>query len=547
MPLARSLGAGERAATSAGATDVAARVHLVDAAVCAVAVGASLALVRPLSGVHSLTLWSDVLVVLVATALGTAALGFVRMRSDAALAAAIGKLDKVAGGDLMVATTVVSPGHAGLVEAAIRDIVSQQRQLLIETERSAELLGEGWKTINEVAWTMMDTSEGTVAEVTAAARAAGEVSENIQFIAGATQETTATMQEVASHAVDASEIGQSGVDQIAHAGKTVEDLQTASRRVDVVLALIGQVARQTHLLALNATIEAARAGEHGRGFTVVAGEVKQLAEKTAQATGDVTATMREIETGSQRAVSSINSVSETIQGMSSRQHSIAAAVEQQTATTHAIARSTAMAADQALALEGNVKALTNAVRLGAYAGAKARTVAAEVADTEKTLRGILERFRFERVEVGADGDAGSAQVAVTVNGVTTIENGVTGHGLNQFTYAGTWGHATSNLEAAGTNSHSSMPGDTATLRFVGTRIRFYGVVASNHGTASLAVDGGQPATIDQYAPERIQGGLAWESPVLPRGEHTFVLTVLGEANPASRYIWVNVDRVEVDA
>ena len=547
MPLARSLGAGERAATSARATDVAARVHLIDAAVCAVTVGASLALVRPLSGGHSLTLWSDVLVVLIAVVLGTTGLGFVRKRSDVALAVAIDRLDKVAGGDLMVSTAVVSPGHAGLVEAAIHDIVSQQRQLLIETERSAQLLGEGWKTINEVAWTMMDTSEGTVAEVTAAARAAGEVSENIQFIAGATQETTATMQEVASHAVDASEIGQSGVEQIAHAAKTVEDLQTASRRVDVVLALIGQVARQTHLLALNATIEAARAGEHGRGFTVVAGEVKQLAEKTAQATGDVTATMREIETGSQRAVSSINSVSETILGMSNRQDSIAAAVEQQTATTHAIARSTSAAADQALALEGNVKSLTNAVRLGAYAGAKARTVAAEVADTEKTLRGILERFRFERVEVAADGDAGPAQVAVTVNGVTTIENGVTGHGLNQFTYTGTWGHATSNLEAAGTNSHSSMPGDTATLRFVGTRIRFYGVVASNHGTASLAVDGGEPATIDQYAPERVQGGLAWESPVLPRGEHTFVLTVLGDANPASRYIWVNVDRVEVDA
>ena len=57
----------------------------------------------------------------------------------------------------------------------------------------------------------------------------------------------------------------------------------------------------------------------------------------------------------------------------------------------------------------------------------------------------------------------------------------------------------------------------------------------------------EPAVIDQYAPERLQGGLGWQSMVLPRGEHTCVLTVLAESNPSSRYVWVNVDRFEIDA
>lgn len=92
-----------------------------------------------------------------------------------------------------------------------------------------------------------------------------------------------------------------------------------------------------------------------------------------------------------------------------------------------------------------------------------------------------------------------------------------------------------------------MPGDTCTVRFVGTRIRFYGVVAANHGKASLSVDGHEPAVIDQYAPEREQGGLARQSEVRPRGEHVCVLTVLGEANPNSCYVWVNVDKFEVEA
>jgi hypothetical protein len=65
--------------------------------------------------------------------------------------------------------------------------------------------------------------------------------------------------------------------------------------------------------------------------------------------------------------------------------------------------------------------------------------------------------------------------------------------------------------------------------------------------ASITVDGHEPAVIDQYAPERLQGGLAWQSPVLPRGEHVCVLTVLAESNPSSRYVWVNVDKFEIEA
>ncbi|HEY8728553.1 MAG TPA: hypothetical protein VIL94_03150 [Acidothermaceae bacterium] len=53
-------------------------------------------------------------------------------------------------------------------------------------------------------------------------------------------------------------------------------------------------------------------------------------------------------------------------------------------------------------------------------------------------------------------------------------------------------------------------------------------------------------TIDQFARERHQGGLGWQSDLLPRREHVFELKVLGTASPESRYVWVNVDRVEID-
>ncbi len=545
MPLPRAASDGP---TSSDVPVFAIAVRVTDYLIPAVATAAALTVLAITGALHSVSGLADLFAVALISALCGLASGLVRGRRNASMDGVISELQRIVGGDLRVRAEVTSEGQLRELEIAVRDIVLEMRGLVSAADRCADLLAGGWQTMNEVAWSMMNASEGTVVEVAAAARAAAEVSQSIQFIASATEETTATMREVAAHAIDASGLGQSGVEQITVAGKSVEDLRGASKRVEEVLRLINGVARQTHLLALNATIEAARAGEHGRGFAVVASEVKLLAEQTASATGNVAATMREIDEGSEHAGSSMQSVSETIYGMSTRQHSIAAAVEQQTSTTQAIARSTADAADQSVALASSVRSLTNAVRLGAYAGAKARTVAAEVATIEQTLHSIVERFRFDHVEdTRVDVEAGPVRGVTTVNGVTVVPNEVMGTGINQCNFEGTWGHATANLESDGSNAHSSMPGDTCTVRFVGTRIRFYGVVAANHGKASLSVDGGEPTIIDQYAPEREQGGLAWQSQVLPRGEHVCVLTVLAESNPNSRYVWVNVDKFEVEA
>jgi hypothetical protein len=117
--------------------------------------------------------------------------------------------------------------------------------------------------------------------------------------------------------------------------------------------------------------------------------------------------------------------------------------------------------------------------------------------------------------------------------------------LLQFNFVGNWCHSLANSEADGTNSYSSMPDDTVTLRFEGRQLTFYGVTGANHGIAAVSIDDGAEVLVDQYAPVRDASVRLWQSPQLPFGEHVFKLRVVGTMNEASRYNWATLEKVEI--
>ncbi|MEO6711934.1 MAG: methyl-accepting chemotaxis protein, partial [Mycobacteriales bacterium] len=386
-------------------------------------------------------------------------------------------LDALQRGDLTVHVTDAGADELGAIARSVDSTASRMRDLVIAVHHATRAVRKGWEEVEEVGAAMSTAAESTCVEALAAAAAADQVSNSIHVVAAATEELNTTVREVAMHASEAAAVATAAAEQSALATSSVRELGEASQRVGDITKLITSIASQTHLLALNATIEAARAGELGRGFAVVAGEVKDLARETADAISIVGRTVTEIQDGSGRATSSIGEITSTIARVNENQSAIASAVVEQTATTNEISRVSADAASGSTVIAATVARVSDAARATAYAGGQARTTAAELAELETRLAELSAQFDVGVIpELEVENHDDNALGTTIVDGVLIVQDGVKGAGLHEFDYQGEgWRHSTGNITTGGTNSYNCTPDAVAVMRFVGKRIRLYGV------------------------------------------------------------------------
>ena len=178
------------------------------------------------------------------------------------------------------------------------------------------------------AQSLADAQYSLISAADATNTISGQQSENLDQIATAVTELSHALREVANStqgslsetqlANDEALASQDAVTQstesislmsgtISQARHVIEELAKETTKISSLLGVIRDIADQTNLLALNAAIEAARAGEQGRGFAVVADEVRSLANRTQQATGDINTMLINLNKGVDEAVDSINS------------------------------------------------------------------------------------------------------------------------------------------------------------------------------------------------------------------------------------------------
>ena len=238
----------------------------------------------------------------------------------------------------------------------------------------------------------------TAVQANSASRVTQQVSRNLQSLSTGAGEMTSTIQNIAANANEAAKVASAAVNAAQAANDTVTKLGQSGVEIGVVIKVITSIAQQTNLLALNATIEAARAGEAGKGFAVVANEVKELAKQTAKATEDISHKITAIQADTKGAAAAIGTVSGVIHKINDISATIAAAVEEQSATTNEMMRNAGEAASGAGDISANINGVAQAADGTSARAQESQKAAEQLASIAAQLSDLMRRFKIERRE-----------------------------------------------------------------------------------------------------------------------------------------------------
>jgi methyl-accepting chemotaxis protein len=245
-------------------------------------------------------------------------------------------------------------------------------------------------------------SEETSAQAKIVSQASDRVSQNLQTVSTGAEEMSSTIQSIATHAHEAAAVASNAVQTAQAATSTVAKLGISSAEISEVIKVITAIAQQTNLLALNATIEAARAGESGKGFAVVANEVKALAKQTAQSTGDIGRKIAAIQSDTKGAVEAIGTIAAVINQINDISATIAAAVEEQSATTNEMQRNVSEAATGAAAISTSIGGVARVADGTSFRAQESQRAAQELADVAKMLGELMGQFKIKRRDSRVD-------------------------------------------------------------------------------------------------------------------------------------------------
>ena len=219
-------------------------------------------------------------VVLVALALGS----LVAWRIIASVVQPVGRAvavaEQIAAGDLTADIRVHSRDETGRLLEAIAAMQGRLRALVGQIQQSAVTIESSTR---EVAGATMDLSNRTESAAHSLQSAATYLSDLNQVV----DRSAASTRQANELAGTASQTAERSGDVIQRVVDRMNDINASANRISDIIGVIDGIAFQTNILALNAAVEAARAGEQGRGFAVVAGEVRSLAQRSAQAAKEI--------------------------------------------------------------------------------------------------------------------------------------------------------------------------------------------------------------------------------------------------------------------
>lgn len=321
-------------------------------------------------------------------------------------------LEKVANKDLTEILEVHSTDEVGRLSSALNATVHSMRGVLGAIMKGSETLSSATE---EISVRSTQSAHNTQAQ-----------SELTETVAAAAQEMTITIGEISQNSAQAANASRESARAATDGGKVMESTATTMKKIAAsttemsskmssldrrseeigkVVTVIREISDQTNLLALNAAIEAARAGEHGRGFAVVSGEVRRLAERTKSATEEIAAMVQSIQSETHQVLSVMESgrkdVSAGMDQAIEAQSSLGEIIKMAQDAEHMVTM-IATAATEQTAASGEISAtITKVANLAQESNVSAEEEAAacrELAHLAVELEGVVRQFRLSTEE-----------------------------------------------------------------------------------------------------------------------------------------------------
>ncbi|ANN78282.1 methyl-accepting chemotaxis protein [Bordetella flabilis] len=224
--------------------------------------------------------------------------------------------DKIANGDLTQRVDIRSHNEIGVLYGAVKRMQESLTRTVSTVRRGVDEINVGSREISAGNTDLSSRTEQQAASLE-------ETAASMEELASTVKQNAENARQANQLAASASDVAERGGSAVAEVVNTMQEISGSSRKISEIVSVIDGIAFQTNILALNAAVEAARAGEQGKGFAVVAGEVRSLAQRSAQAAKEIKALIED-------SVSKVGAGSQQVERAGATMQEIVASVKRVT-------------------------------------------------------------------------------------------------------------------------------------------------------------------------------------------------------------------------